>query len=95
MLDEKRIMHQKLFSYTWLTILAGFLLGVACVILAAVFITRKGGESGIIGVTVLVASAWVGTLANKVYQQLRDFINRPYLEEMEEEDVEDVDSTTG
>ena len=86
MLNEKKIMEQKLFLYTMLAICAGFLLGVVCVILLLLFTVRMSAYAGIVATLMLLVTAYFGMLANKVYQQLREFINRPYVGDLEEED---------
>ena len=86
MLNEKKIMEQKLFLYTMLAVAAGFLLGVVCVIFLLLFTVHMSTTGGIAATLLFLTSAGTGMLADKVYQQLRQFINRSYVGDLEEED---------
>lgn len=85
MLNEKRVMLHKLFIYTLLSCSAGFLAGVAGV-LGVLCIVFKNGSGVIYVVIAGFSAAATGMAADRVYQQIRTFINRPYLEELEEKE---------
>jgi UPF0716 family protein affecting phage T7 exclusion len=82
MLNEKKVMQDILFAYTMLAVSSGFFLGMASVI------------GGIAAVLLLLISAILAMLADRVYQQLRKFINRPYVGDLEDENEKtDLDTT--
>jgi len=92
MLNEKMAMEHKLFSYTIICILAGFFTGGACVFFAisAVF----GGAPGFAGAICLIIATALAFTNNKVYQQIREFIKRPYVGDPEDENEKtDLDTT--
>jgi multisubunit Na+/H+ antiporter MnhB subunit len=94
MLNEKKVMQDKLFAYTMLAVSSGFFLGMASVILLLLFAVNMTPGGGIAAVLLLLISAILAMLADRVYQQLRKFINRPYVGDLEDENEKtDLDTT--
>lgn len=94
MLNEKKVMQDKLFAYTMLTVSAGFFLGLACIILLLLFTVNPSPSAGVAATLLLLISAALAMLADKSYQQIRQFINRPYVGDLEDENEKtDLDTT--
>lgn len=86
MLNEKKVMHDKLFIYTMLAVSAGFFLGLASLTLLLLFTVNMSPGGGIAATLLLLISAILAMLSDKVYQQIRAFINQSYIEEENKED---------
>lgn len=95
MLNEKKVMENKLFIYTLLSCSAGFFAGIACV-LAVLCIVFKSGTGAIFVPIAGFTSAGIAFAADRVYQQIRKFIKRPYVGDLEDENEKtDLDTTSG
>lgn len=86
MLNEKKVIQDKLFIYTMLAVSAGFFLGLASLTLLLLFTVNMSPGGGIAATLLLLISVILGVLSDKVYQQIRAFINQPYIEEEKEVD---------
>ena len=75
MLNEKKVINDKLLTFTILAILAGFLLGVGLFIAGAAFVTKNPGL-GVIGGLIVVVASMVGHISDKVKKEIRNYINR-------------------
>lgn len=82
MLNEKKIMADKLFSFTIMTIAAGFFSGLGVTLAIASVdpneINTRLLWAGIIFIGIGMAAAIWG---NSLYSQVRRYILRPYFEE--------------
>lgn len=86
MLNEKKIMADKLYIFTVLAIMSGFFIGVSLVM----FVASVGPEeliySVLIGAVLFIAAGIVFiVMANTLHRQLRKYIMSPYVK-MEDED---------
>ncbi len=84
MLNEKKLMADKLMIFSFVAGMAGSLIGIGMVL---AFMGIKGSPTaGIVGFIMIISSVVCGIIADRIKNELRDFINRPYLEEIEEKE---------
>ena len=90
MLNEKKVINDKLLMSTLLATASGFLLGVGLFMCGAAFITHDAAL-GVIGGLIIVLASGCGHLGDKTRKAVRAFINQPYLYS---EKKNEVDSAT-
>lgn len=87
MLNEKKVMKDKFWAYTWFTIISGFLGGLGLMM----FVAGVGLEGfiypRIFGAAFFVALAIAcAIIGDKIGRQIKDYIMSPYVKMEEEND---------
>ena len=85
MLNEKKIMADKVIALSFLAICAGSSISTGCLFVLLSITKMTSGGLGILGVLFILISVILGVFADKVQKQIRDYIKQPYLEEVDEE----------
>ena len=87
MLDEKKVMNDKLLGVSLFGIAAGFVLGIGLTLVAIAIFTKSAGFGVIGGLTIVLASA-IGHLGDRVRKQVADYIKAPYTIQREDDNEE-------
>ena len=92
MLDEKKVMSDKLLTMTLFSVAAGILIGIGLCMCGFSFVLRDAA-SGVIGGILIILGSLIGHMSDKVKKEINDYIQQPYVNDLEKE-LENVDSAT-
>ena len=87
MIDEKKVMEDKVLILSVLAILTGILFGAGACLVIVTVVTKSFPGFGIIGIVFILISVVFSIFADKTQRQIRKFINRPYVGDQKENEV--------
>ena len=91
-MNEKKVMADKVLALSVLGCAAGFLLAMGLCLCVIAVSSSSFGSAAIVGVIFIIASTYLATLADRSQREIKEFINKPYLDETE---TKNVDSSAG
>lgn len=92
MLNEKKLMENKLLTLVFITVMSGFLLGVGCC-LGIITLVARNIPGVMAAIVVIIATFILAAIGDKVRNQIKDFINSPYYPEDENDQQNKQNST--
>jgi len=88
MLDEKKVIADKLVALSFFGIVGGFLLGLGLCLGTVTVATKGFPGSGLLAFVLIVISIAFAIFGDCTHKQIREFINRPYVGDLEKNDVD-------
>lgn len=89
MLNEKKVMSDKVLELVGATILSGILFGFGISLAVATVVTKAHPGFGFLGILLVFASAFLAWVGDKIQTQIRKYIMSPYVTLEDNDDRKD------